>query len=164
MNIVVDDARHYINTTSKKYDIIIYDLFHAETPPTHLMTQEAFTEINDKLSDDGLLIINFYGYINKEKGKAARSIYKTLKAANFNTHIIATPGNENARNLLFINGKTELNHLLQTNINIDTKNIDFKADAILIDDQPALEHIYLQAALDWRKNYNEINAKQFLRH
>lgn len=164
LNIVVDDARHYINTTSKNYDIIIYDLFHAETPPTHLMTKEAFTEINDKLSDDGILIINFYGYINKEKGEAARSIYQTLKAANFKTHLIATPGNENARNLLFINGKIELKEPLSTNINIDTKNINFKADAILIDDQPALEHIYLQAALDWRKNYNEINAKQFLRH
>lgn len=164
LNIVVDDARHYINTTSKKYDIIIYDLFHAETPPTHLMTKEAFTEIKNKLSDDGLLIINFYGYINQQKGKAARSIYKTLAAANFNTHLIATSGNENARNLIFINGKTELDNLLSHNINIAPQSINFSDAIILTDDQPALEHIYVQAALDWRKNYNEINAKQFLRH
>lgn len=164
LNVIVDDARHYINTTPKKYDIIIYDLFHAETPPTHLMTKEAFTEIKNKLTDNGLLIINFYGYINNEKGKAARSIFKTLNRVNFNTHLIATPGNENARNLLFINGKQQLKDVMPTNINIDLKTVAFENDMILTDNLPTLEHIYLQAALDWRKNYNEINAKQFLRH
>ncbi len=164
LNIIVDDARHYINTTDKKYDIIIYDLFHAETPPTHLMTSEAFAEIKNKLSDDGILIINFYGYINNQKGQAARSIYKTLETNNYHTQIIATPGAENARNLLFINGKTELKISLENNIIIDPQNINFNDAVVLSDDKPALEHIYLQAALDWRKNYNEINAKQFLKN
>lgn len=163
LNIIVDDARHYIRTTEKKYDIIIYDLFHAETPPIHLMTKEAFNEVKNKLSDNGLLIINFYGYINNEKGKAARSIYKTLKELNYNTHLIATLGNENARNLLFINAKNELKNSLSNNIIIKPQNINFNDAVVLTDDKPELEHIYLQAALDWRRNYNEINAKQFLR-
>jgi spermidine synthase len=42
LNVVVDDARHYIRTTEKKYDVVIYDLYHSETPPVHLMTKEAF--------------------------------------------------------------------------------------------------------------------------
>jgi predicted membrane-bound spermidine synthase len=164
LNIIVDDARHYINTTNKKYDIIIYDLFHAETPPTHLMTSEAFAEIKDKLNSNGLLIVNFYGYINNEKGEAARSIFKTLETNNYYTHIIATPGAENARNLLFINGKTELKKSLANSIVIAPENINFNNALVLSDDKPALEHIYLQAALDWRKNYNEMNAKQFLKN
>jgi predicted membrane-bound spermidine synthase len=164
LNIIVDDARHYINTTDKKYDIIIYDLFQAETPPTHLMTAEAFAEIKNKLSDNGLLIINFYGYINNQKGEAARSIYKTLQTNNYHTQIIATPGAENARNLLFINGKTELKTPLSNTIVIELQNINFNDAVVLSDDKPALEHIYLQAALDWRKNYNKINAKQFLKN
>jgi predicted membrane-bound spermidine synthase len=163
LNVAVDEARHYINTTSEKYDVIIYDLYHSETPPIHLMTAEAFKEIKSILNPDGLLIINFYGYVNGNKGKGARSIYKTLKESNFNTHLIATPGLENQRNLLFINSPSQLVKSNNTStIFIDEKNINFNDAVILTDDKPILEHIYLEAAIDWRKNYNEINAKQFL--
>ena len=58
-NIVIDDARHYIKTTDKKYDVIIYDLYHSETPPIHLMTGEAFSEISSRLNENGILAINF---------------------------------------------------------------------------------------------------------
>lgn len=161
LKVEVDDARHYINTTQKKYDVVIYDLYHSETPPIHLMTKESFKEIKTILNPNGLLIINFYGYVNGNKGKGARSIYKTLKDCDFNTHLIATPGAENQRNLLFINSP---NTLETKNINstIYINEIDINNAVILIDDKPILEHIYLEAALDWRKNYNEINAKQFL--
>ena len=164
LNIVIDDARHYIKTINKKYDVIIFDLFHAETPPTHLMTKEAFAEVKNKLSENGLLIINFYGYINGEKGKAARSLMKTLKAANFNTELIATPGSEDARNLLIINSELPLKNKLPQSIEILEEDINFEESIVLTDDRPLLEHIYIQAALDWRKNYNEINAKQFLKN
>jgi len=163
LNVVVDDARHYVNTTKKKYDIIIYDLYHSETPPIHLMTSEAFDEIKSILTPDGLLIINFYGYIKDSKGKGARSLYKTLKSNNFNTHLIATPGPESQRNLLFMNSPAVLlkNNVANT-ILIPEENINFSDAVVLTDDKPILEHIYLEAALDWRKNYNEINAKQLL--
>ncbi|MCB9361004.1 MAG: fused MFS/spermidine synthase [Flavobacteriales bacterium] len=163
LNITVDDARHYINTTSEKYDVIIYDLYHSETPPIHLMTKESFEEIKSILNTDGLLIINFYGYTNGNKGKGARSIYKTLKESNFNTHLIATPGLESQRNLLFINSPSVLTKSNNTStIFIDEKDINLNDAEILVDNKPILEHIYLKAALDWRKNYNKINAKQFL--
>lgn len=163
LNIVIDDARHYINVTEKKYDIIIYDLYHSETPPIHLMTQEAFKSIKKKLTQQGILIINFYGYINGEKGKAARSIYKTLLAENYNIQLVATPGNESSRNLLFIASNEQLTAKNQvTDLIINKNTINLKNAVTLTDNKPLLEHIYLEAALDWRKNYNEINAKQFL--
>jgi predicted membrane-bound spermidine synthase len=163
LNVIVDDARHYINTTKKKYDVVIYDLYHSETPPIHLMTKESFEEIKAILNPDGLLIINFYGYIKDTKGKGARSIYKTLKESDFNTHLIATPGPENQRNLLFMNSPSILIKAKNSSTIFITENdIDFKDAVVLVDDKPILEHIYLEAALDWRKNYNEINAKQYL--
>lgn len=164
VNVVIDDARHYINTTQKKYDIIIYDLYHSETPPIHLMTKEAFNEIKNRLSKNGVLIINFYGFISGNKGKAARSIYKTLLAEKFNVKLLATEGTEQNRNLLFIcsseklEAKNDIVHLL-----LSEEDIDFNDAVILIDDKPILEHIYLEAALSWRKDYNEINAKYFLK-
>lgn len=164
VNVIIDDARHYINTVNKKYDIIIYDLYHSETPPVHLMTKEAFKEIKTKLNKNGILVINFYGFIKDQKGKAARSIYKTLLNEEYNVTLMATEGSEESRNLLFICSNDKLKakkeiihkHLNKTNINL--------SDAVILtDDKPILEHIYLEAALNWRKNYNEINAKHFLR-
>jgi len=37
INIFIDDARHYIETTNKKYDLIVIDLFRGESPPAHVL-------------------------------------------------------------------------------------------------------------------------------
>lgn len=165
LNVVVDDARHYIKTTEKKYDVVIYDLYHSETPPVHLMTKEAFSEIKQMLNSEGVLVVNFYGFIEDKKGRAARSIYKTLLAQQFDVRLYATEGEEKNRNLLFMCGINELKvskpvvHKL-----IDELDINFDDALVLSDDKPILEHIYLDAALQWRKDYNEHNAKYFLRN
>ena len=163
LEVVIDDARHYINTTVKKYDIIIYDLYHSETPPIHLLTKEAFQEISKKLKKDGILTINFYGFITGSNGKAARSIYKTLMHQNFNVRLIATPGGEESRNLIFICSKEKLEKKINTdNKLISFLDIDFHDALILTDDKPILEHMYLEAAIIWRRGYNEINTKYFM--
>ncbi|MBI2279516.1 MAG: fused MFS/spermidine synthase, partial [Bacteroidetes bacterium] len=164
LNVVVDDARHYIKTTSQKYDVVIYDLYHSETPPVHLMTNEAFAEIKNMLNPEGVLVVNFYGFIAGKRGRAARSIYKTLLEQQFDVRLFATEGEENQRNFLFMCGKNELKatqpiiHKL-----IYELDINFDDAILLTDDKPILEHIYLDAALQWRKDYNEVNAKYFLR-
>ena len=160
---IVDDARHFINTTNKKYDIIIYDLYHSETPPIHLLTKEAFHEIRNELSDGGILTINFYGFINGNLGKAARSIYKTLLEQNFNVRLIATPGKEVSRNLIFICSKGNFDETKNIDdIWIKPSEIDLDDAIVLTDDKPILEHIYLEAALMWRMGYNEVNTKYFI--
>ncbi len=163
VKVIVDDARHFINTTNKKYDIIIYDLYHSETPPIHLLTKEAFYEIKKKLTNDGILTVNFYGFISGSTGKAARSIYKTLISENFSVHLIATPGEEASRNLIFIckKGLFKENPEID-NIWIKPSAIDLADAIVLTDDKPILEHIYLEAALMWRTGYNELNTKYFL--
>lgn len=165
VSVVIDDARHYLNITKNKYDIIIYDLYHSETPPIHLMTKEAFNEIKTKLNKKGILVINFYGFISDSKGKAARSIYKTLLDEKYNVLLYATSGAEQNRNLLFICSQEELkskNEIINTIIY--EMDINFDDALILVDDKPILEHIYLEAALSWRKDYNEVNAKYFLKN
>lgn len=164
LNVVIDDARHYLNTANKKYDVIIYDLFHSETPPTHLMTLEAFKELKTKLTDKGLLVINFYGFISGDKGLAARSLYKTLLSNQFDIRLFSTPGSEASRNLLFYCGKSLLGKAKNEIVHnlIYEVDLDLTKAPILIDNKPILEHIYVEAALSWRKGYNKINTKYFI--
>lgn len=160
INVTIDDARHYMATTDKKYDVVIYDIFHAETPPAHAMTQEAFKIVQERLNENGVLVINYLGFISGNKGKSARSIYKTLKKVGFNIRLLATPGDESYRNLLFICGKKELNAKQQIiHPMLYEMDIDFSDAIVLKDDNPILEHMYLPASLSWRKDYNEWNTK-----
>lgn len=162
VEVVIDDARHFIRTTKNKYDIIIYDLYHSETPPVHLLTKEAFQEIDDRLNKGGILTINFYGFISGDKGKAARSIYKTLLNQNFNIRLLATKGEESSRNLIFICKRENFEDYLNSDAVIQVSEIDINDAIILTDDKPILEHMYLEAALLWRRGYNEMNTKFFL--
>ncbi len=174
-NIVVDDARHFLNICTKKYDVIMMDLFLNETPPAHVLTQESFKRAKQLLKEDGVIVINFYGYISGEKGLAARSIYKTLGSVGLNVEILPTPGIEKHRNLIFIAGENlpdfndnsyelpNLPKLVDLNSElIDTDNIDFGSASILIDSKPELEKMYLSAALDWRAVSIEYNLKMLL--
>ena len=157
-NIIIDDARHYIKTSPKKYDVIIYDLFNSETPPIHLMTQEAFSEIRTLLNKDGLLAINFYGFIEGANGRGARSIYKTIRNEGFNIKLMATEGKEAYRNLLFLCSTGNLSNKLDIkDIQIPPNTVDLEDAHLLTDEKPTLEHLYLKAALSWRTNYNRSN-------
>ncbi|MCH8902752.1 MAG: fused MFS/spermidine synthase, partial [Bacteroidetes bacterium] len=55
---IIDDARHYLKTTNKKYDIIIFDLASAEVQPSYVFTLESFLEMSDLLDENGMIIIN----------------------------------------------------------------------------------------------------------
>jgi predicted membrane-bound spermidine synthase len=174
-NIVVDDARHYINTCKKKYDIVTIDLFLNETPPVHVLTVESFTKIKEMLNPGGMVMMNFYGHVTGEKGWASRCILKTFETAGFQVELLATPGNEAHRNLFFLASpepndytKTDYVEPLTEPIGDITKHFLYKStlnmeDAmVLTDDCPALEKIYLPAALEWRKNTIDYNLQILL--
>ncbi|MCH9028701.1 MAG: hypothetical protein IH819_03610, partial [Bacteroidetes bacterium] len=84
----IDDARHYIERTEKSYDLIIFDVFKGEIPPAHLFSLECFEKARSKLNPEGFIIVNFNGFIKGDVGKAGRSLYKTLKAAGLEVHIL----------------------------------------------------------------------------
>ncbi len=175
-NIVVDDARHYINTTTKKYDIVTLDLFLSETPPAHVLSLESFEATKKILKPGGMIMINFYGYVSGNKGKASRSLYKTLTEAGFSTKIFATPGEEQNRNLILLASLDEkrYNNLryrekelpVLTDIEpyfIDPATLNMSDAVLLTDNKPELEKMYLEAAVEWRKTVNKYYTKNFLK-
>lgn len=173
-NVVIDDARHYIKTTHKKYDIVIFDTFLSESVPEHLLTMEGFEDTKKILKQDGMVMCNFYGFVKGEYGKAARSVYKTFVKSGFITEILATPGQEHSRNLIFLASREEkdfstanyaepnfppiedlYDHFLNTSI------IDTTSAFILKDSQPRLSKLYVKAAMGWKENYNAYYRRHF---
>ena len=175
-NIVVDDARHYINTTKKKYDIVTMDLFLNETPPAHVLSLESFEKTKEILTERGIIMINFYGYLKGEKGKASRSLYKTLVKAGYDTKLFVTPGSEGDRNLILLGCVNKVDFTKTnyaegtmpilgdiTQYFVDPNTLDLEDAIIVTDEIPALEKIYIPAALDWRKSVNLVYTENFIK-
>lgn len=145
VNVWQDDARHYLNTCKKKYDLILVDVFKAEEQPAHVLTLQSLERLNQKnLKPQAQLWINWHGYVNGITGRGTRILLQTLHEAGFNTQLYALPLPEANRNLLVKATKAnrqEINTLTHLN------------EAIHTDDKPCLEMANAQANKNWRENY-----------
>ena len=174
VNVIVDDARHYVEITKKKYDCVFFDVFKGDVMPAHVLSIECFNRVKSILNKDGIVVINFHGFLTGKTGVAGRSVYKTLLAAGFNTYVLPTPGKENERNTLFVasldkinfstlrfpllhDGKPEdINKYFMSNSKIDMSNT-----VVLNDDRPELDMLNIDANQIWRKSYNAAYAVFF---
>jgi spermidine synthase len=172
VNVVIDDARHYLEESQKKYDVILFDVYRGEAPPPHVFTIESLTKTKSLLKEDGLIIVNFNGFWSGKTGQAARSIYKTLLAAGLETRILPTPGDEAGRNILFVASRKKQDfHTLRSPLLQHGKKMDIetlfqdpqKVDAtdavVLTDDKPILELLNIRAGNTWRKGYVEMTKR-----
>ena len=173
VNVIVDDARHYLEETQKKYDLILFDVYRGEAPPPHVFTIESLRKTKSLLKENGLIVVNFNGYLEGKTGMPARSIYKTLLAAGFEARILPTPGAEANRNLLFVASMNKLDfHTVRSPLLLNGKEADIEAlfedptevdlsDAVVLtDDKPILELLNIRAGNAWRKGYTE-RTKRF---
>lgn len=172
--VIIDDARHYIKITDKKYDIIVFDTFLSESVPEHLLTIEGFEDALKILKPNGMIMTNFYGFIEGDNGKAARSVYKTFLEAGLQTNILMTPGSEESRNIIFLASRTEKDFSI-TNYEspyfqkidnlyeyfYDSKFLDLSDVNVLSDEKPQLSKLYATAAMSWKKSYNAYYQKHF---
>jgi spermidine synthase len=172
VNVVVDDARHYLEESQKKYDVILFDVYRGEAPPPHVFTIESLTKTKSLLKEDGLIIVNFNGFWSGKTGQAARSIYKTLLAAGLETRILPTPGDEAGRNILFVASRKKqdfhtlrsplLQHGKEMDIETlfqDPQKVDVTNAVVLTDDKPILELLNIRAGNTWRKGYVEMTKR-----
>ncbi|MCX8026364.1 MAG: fused MFS/spermidine synthase [Thermodesulfovibrionales bacterium] len=162
-----DDARHFINSVSKRYDIVIIDLFAAESQPFHIFTLESFKRIHEILNDDGFVLINFHESVTGDKGKGLRSTYKTMLEAGFITNYINTSEREEEKNNILIGSKTHLDwqkaelrkksYYQKRGINLPIRIKSLppemtKNDYILTDNNPVFEVINEEAFREWREH------------
>ena len=176
-SITVDDARHVINTSNKKYDVIVLDLFFNETPPAQVPTRESFQKLKTMLNKNGMVMMNFYGFTTGENGRAARSVVKTFESVGFQTTLLPTPEPEEGRNLLIC---ASLNppdwskisysepsrfQITAENLSqfiLDKSTLDMNNAEILTDEKPVLEKMYANAASIWRRTQIEMWLKNIM--
>jgi spermidine synthase len=100
--IIIDDGRHYINTSKEQYDLVIFDSFQGESAPGHLLTQESLDRLQGIMPSEGLFMINFYGFDEGPAGAISHLVYQTLVANGWHVLVFATPGADYERNLEFV--------------------------------------------------------------
>jgi spermidine synthase len=77
---IAADGRAYINTTDKKYDVIMLDAFSSDKSiPEHLSTIEFFSKMKEKMVDNGLLVVNVIGRRDMSD-QYTQNTYKTITA------------------------------------------------------------------------------------
>lgn len=147
VNITVDDARHYIKTCDKKYDLIVFDTFRGEDPPNHVFTKESLEETKRLLNPGAVVFVNSLGYLEGKVGRSMRSIYKTFLASGFNVNVLPTDPDPDQRNLLFY---ASIQKVKPVKGFIPENKIDL-ADAVVLQDEfPVLDILNAEAAKRWR--------------
>lgn len=149
VKVTIDDARHYINTNEKKYDVVIFDTFKGEEAPSHVFTSESLSKVKSFLDDNGMIIVNTFGFLDGEEGLGARSIWKTLLSTDFNTVAWPTSDKPYERNIEFVALKNR-NHSLHNENFIYAEDVDLNNAFVLEDEYPIFELINAKAALIWR--------------
>jgi spermidine synthase len=58
LNVIVQDGRYFLRTTTRSYDAVVVDAYHQPYIPFHLTTKEFFQEIDDHLNRNGVAVVN----------------------------------------------------------------------------------------------------------
>ncbi|MEK6917142.1 MAG: fused MFS/spermidine synthase [Nanoarchaeota archaeon] len=94
LNIYVEDARTFIQTTDKKYDFIEIDLFHGGPEiPFYTATKEFFESIYDRTSDNGIVMMNVLGSVESDTGELVNAIGDTMTVVFPSVFVFPMDGN-----------------------------------------------------------------------
>jgi spermidine synthase len=77
LGVFTADARRYVQTTDKKYDVVIVDAYYAESLPFHLTTTEFLQEVKSRMAPDGVLAYNVISPVSGPTSKLFRTTYRT---------------------------------------------------------------------------------------
>jgi spermidine synthase len=100
----VGDARTYIKNTPLTFDYVILDAFNgAPSIPFYLVSREFFSDIKDKMPEDGIILLNLHSSVHGEKSKSLRHIMKTVQTQFRHTQIyLSYPSPQLYQNILLI--------------------------------------------------------------
>lgn len=76
--VITADARYYLQTTEKKYDYVMLDIYNGDTMPSHMLSIEALRLVRERMSGQGVLAVNLIGSLGRDRFMTA-SVIRTLE-------------------------------------------------------------------------------------
>lgn len=146
---VADDARHYLNGTGEKFNLVLFDIFKAEEQPSHVLTAESLQKLKTQLYPGAVVVVNTHGYLSGDKGKGTQCLLATLKHAGFYLKICSQSNDEDYRNLLVYASTDPIDESFDDEIPFTI------GDTMLVstDLKPVLEKLNAPANQAWRAHY-----------
>lgn len=77
-DVLVEDARFFLQNTTRTYDYVVMDVFNGDVTPSHLMSIEVFEAIENRMNEGGILAINMAGSVGRD-AFATGSVVRTLQ-------------------------------------------------------------------------------------
>ncbi|MGV3631236.1 MAG: fused MFS/spermidine synthase [Bacteroidota bacterium] len=166
-----DDARHYLKTKSKKYDLLVFDVCSGEVQPSNLFTLEGIDDIGKNLAGDGLILIQYQEAIGKNEVSGSQSIINTFLEKGYKVYKNVEEGDIASIVIAVSRKETDFSKLDKEKLSPNTKIQPF-ADAflqkpfeackrdldqgiILRDDKPNLELLNTKTIEIWRTSMNQ---------
>ena len=87
------DGREFLVRAAERFDLILLDAYYADNMPFHLVTREFFDTAREKLTPDGVLVINLIGSLRGPDSTMIRAAIKTLSAVFAQVYTFPTFGN-----------------------------------------------------------------------
>ncbi len=87
------DGRTFLTRAAARFDLILLDAFYADNMPFHLITREFLDTARDRLSADGVLVINLIGALRGSESGFVRAALKTLEGIFPQVYTFPTFGN-----------------------------------------------------------------------
>jgi spermidine synthase len=72
------DARAFVRSCPKRYDVVVVDLFHGDGTPDYLVTREFFRDLRHCLAEDSVAVFNTFADLERPRGYA--HLLTTLRA------------------------------------------------------------------------------------
>ena len=176
--IYIDDARHYIKKSKKKYDIVVLDLSFGENVPSNVFTLECFTEIKALLNENGFVFLHYVNENSDINNPVISAIGNTFISAGFDVNLLNTASNnKKSMECMFFATTKEINleqftynrtPLFTETVFFIPKNKDvyalknFEDGIVLTDDKPIMELLHSSAALKMRRNAQQNLSKELI--
>ncbi|MGZ3863922.1 MAG: fused MFS/spermidine synthase [Bacteroidia bacterium] len=153
VKIINDDARHALYSLEEKFDLVLMDIFNAEVTPAQALSLQSFEKIKSLLNENGLIVINTYGYLKDKAAGGNLILLNTLQKAGFSTKIcyIGEKRREDYRNFeIFASAKPITQDLVAA---LNETIPDLSSVAVNTDQRPVLEYANADAAKKRRISY-----------
>jgi spermidine synthase len=146
VDLVAQDGRAYFrNNPNKKFDVIIVDAYSGGTSiPHYMVTQEFFAELNDHLSDNGVVVANVVS--NNQKRDLVKPFIKTIDSVYENVYFLQLRSNTLIYSLKNDIGLDEIQNRVKDYYLLN-KDIEIKR---------ALEDVFQYLSV-YNKNYDDVS-------